>query len=387
MPRSAGRGRPKQYADLPDHMTYDRNSGLYVVRNPLTKKRKKFADAVKARTAAAAVGKLLEIERHRATLAAGHPTIAGLVTKWLEDRLPFMPWKAGTRRNHLAKLNRISRELGARTIAHTDCMFLEQWISSFTRTADTFNDWRYVLVLLWKFAVARKLVEVNEAENVEERSTSKKLEANQKQRQPLDVNGFRAIHEKAAAWLQLAMEQSLVTLQGRSEICNMQHAHYRDGRLFVIRDKVSGDSDMAFIKISLTAQLRELQGRSRKLDETVSPYIIHRKPDSMRREWIDPKPHWTYVTPDYLSKAFAEARDRVEKFAAMDARKRPTFHEVRGLGARLYRDQGMSEAAIQALMTHAHKRTTEIYLDGGAQALTDDDYQPVVAPLVLEEVL
>ena len=80
---------------------------------------------------------------------------------------------------------------------------------------------------------------------------------------------------------------------------------------------------------------------------------------------MDGKPHWTYVTPDYLSKAFAEVRDQVERFAAMKPRERPTFHEIRGLGSRTYREQGMSKAAIQALMTHSNERVTEIYLDGG----------------------
>jgi hypothetical protein len=35
---------------------------------------------------------------------------------------------------------------------------------------------------------------------------------------------------------------------------------------------------------------------------------------------------------------------------------RPTFHEIRGLGPRLCRVRGISERAIQALMTHAKRR-------------------------------
>lgn len=382
----ADMGRPKQY-ELPENMTFDRSSGLFIVRNPLAKKKRKFSDEAKGRAAAAAVNKLVAIERQRAALADGRPTFAGLCVKWREDRMPLMPWAASTRANILAKVNRIEREIGARTLVHTDCMYLEDWIASFAATADTFNDWRYVFVLLLRFAVSRRLVDINEAEKIEERSTSKKIEANQKQRQPLDVAGFKDIREKGDAWLQLAMDDSIVTLQSRSEICDMQQVHFRDGYLFIIRRKVSGDSDMAFIKIALTEQLLEFQARSRKLDDTLSPYIIHRRPDSMRREWIDPKPHWTYVTPDYLGKAFADARDQVKRFAEMPPRARPSFHEVRGLGSRIYEAQGMSRAAITALMTHAHRKTTEIYLDGGIDALTDADYQPVVAPLVLRDVL
>jgi enterobacteria phage integrase len=250
-------------------------------------------------------------------------------------------------------------------------------------SADAFNKWRYALVLLWRYGLSRNLAKSNDPEKIEQRSTSKKLEANLKTRQQLDTQGFWTIHEQAPAWLQLAMEQSLVTLQARLEVCNMRHTDYRDGHLFVIRDKVSGDSDMAFIKIAVTPQLDELRRRSLRTG-IASPFLIHRAPDRRRREWIDGKPHWTYVVPDYLSKAFADARDAVERFKEMAPGVRPTFHEIRGLGARLYRSQGMHEDAIQALMTHAHQRTTQIYLDRGKEALTDADYHAVAAPMVLK---
>lgn len=389
MLHSADMGRPKQYGELPEYMTFNRAKLRYVVRNPLNQREKSFVEdqRAEAEKAAKAVKRLVDIERQRKQLAEGRPRVAGLVTKWLEDKLPLMPWAPGTRRNYVAKLNRISVELGERTIAHFDCMAMEDWIAHRTTTADAFNDWRYAFVLLWSFAVSRHLADVNEAAKIEERSTSKKIDANKKQRLPLDVGDFKDIREKAEPWLQLAMDDSIVTLQGRSEICNMQIAHFRDGFLYVIRKKVSGDSDMAFIKIALTEQLLEFKSRSLKLDNTASPYVIHRRPDSMRREWIDPKPHWTYITLDYLDKAFAKARDQVKRFAEMPGRQRPSFHEARGLGARLYEAQGMSKAAISALMTHAHKKTTEIYLQGGIAALADTDYQPVVAPLVLRDVL
>src|SRR5690606_17344527 len=164
----------------------------------------------------------------------------------------------------------------------------------------------------------------------------------------------------------------------------MQHQHYRRGYLFVIRDKVSGDSDMAFIKIKVTDEIEDIRRRS-LADGIVSPFLVHRAPERRRREWTAGKPHWTYVNPEYLSKAFAEARDKVERYAELPPRERPTFHEIRGLGARLYRKLGVPEAAIQALMTHANKRTTAIYLDRGAEALSDDDYITVSATLRLAD--
>lgn len=208
---------------------------------------------------------------------------------------------------------------------------------------------------------------------------------NRKVRGQLDLEGFQAIHAAAPAFLKIAMEQSLITLQARNEVCNMQYADYRDGYLFVIRDKTSGDSDMAFIKIAVTAELEDIKRRSR-LDSLASPYVVHRAPSRRRREWLEGKPHWTFVDPVYLTRAFQDARDTLDRWTAVAARERPTFHEIRGLGARLCRDKGVAEEAIQALMTHAHRRTTQIYLDRGRAALTDADFISVATGLTLAEL-
>jgi hypothetical protein len=55
------------------------------------------------------------------------------------------------------------------------------------------------------------------------------------------MGGFSPAALEAPPWLQLAIEQSLNDAQGRPEIRNMR-ADYRDGYLFVIRDRMSGDT-------------------------------------------------------------------------------------------------------------------------------------------------
>jgi integrase len=297
-----------------------------------------------------------------------------------------MPWDDGTRRNAEYMLARIGRDFGSRIIARTDCMDLENWMAKFCKNADQWNKWRYILVLLWKLAMSRKLATSNEPEKIETRSTSKKIAANRKVRQKLDVVGFKAIHEKAPPWLQVAMEQSLVTLQARKEICNTRYSDYRDGWLYVIRDKVSGESEMGFIRIAVTPQLDEIRRRS-LTDGVLSTYLVHRAPKRRRREWMEKEPHWTYVNPSYLSKAFSKAREACGLYANLEPAKRPTFHEIRGLGGRIYAAQGTPEAAIQALMTHAHRRTTQIYLEKGVAGLTDADYHPVTAPGTVAQML
>jgi hypothetical protein len=176
---------------------------------------------------------------------------------------------------------RAERELGDKVVSRTDCVFLDDWLNSFCKTADQWNKWRHTLVLLSEYAVSKKFADSNEAEKLLERSTSKKLEINRKVRRQLDIQGFNDIHEHAPKFLQIAMEQSLVTLQARTEICNVQHAHYRNGHLFVIRDKTSGDSEMAFIKIARTEELEDIRRRSLRLDGIAFPYLIHRAPDPL----------------------------------------------------------------------------------------------------------
>ena len=80
-------------------------------------------------------------------------------------------------------------------------------------------------------------------------------------------------------------------------------------------------------------------------------------------------------------------RDGTHHYDQQEPRQRPTFHEVRGLGSRLYEARGVPRNEIQALMTHSSAKTTKIYLEGGAQGLTIDDYVAVQAPLTVKELI
>ena len=370
-------------------MTPDAARGGFVVRNPLNGKRRRYSAAQEAlaRETALLLAQLVDVRRQRALMDAGKPTVASIVDGWRRDRLPRQPWDASTRRTAEWRLARIDKEFGDRLAHDCDCLFLETWLAKTARRADPFNKWRQLLVLLWRYAVSQKLVPTNEAEKVERRSTSRKIAGNRKTRQQLDVAGFQAIHAAAPAWLRLAMEASLVTLQARREVCGIRHADFRDGFLFIIRDKVAGDSAMAFIKIRLTAELEDLRARARKLDDIVSPYLVHRAPARRQRRWMEGKAHWTAVNEHYLTQAFAAARDSIERYQLVPEKERPSFHEIRGLGARLYEDRGVAKPQIQALMTHSSPRTTEIYLERGAGALSDEDFRSVSAPFTVRDLL
>jgi integrase len=378
--------RPKIHRDFPTYMTVDGDRDGYMVRNPITKKKRRFTDEAAARATALRLIVWVEKERQSQLLDAGKPTIKGVIQKWREDQLPFMPWSEGTKNNYKYQLNRIDRELGDRYIDRTDVVFLTEWLKRFCHTADTFNGWRDTLILLWQFAVSKNFARANEAEKILKRSNSLIVEVNQKVRQPLDLDGFKAIREHAPPWLQIAMDWALVTLQGRSEICNMKHAHFRNSHLFVIRQKTSSESEAAFMKIKLTPDLEALRARSLQLAPSDSPFVIHRQPKRNRKELPDSKEHHTYIRPDYLTKAFFTARTEARCHEHLRPEERPTFHEIRGLGSRTCEQLGMKESEIQILMAHADKKTTDIYLNGGAEALRDDDYVTVEAPLTLAQM-
>jgi hypothetical protein len=383
-----GMGRPKKN-DYPPYMTVDGDRGGFVIRNPINGKKKRYglSQEAEARRTAELLAEFVEQRRRRLLLESGLPTLASLIDRWETERLPLMPWDTSTTATAKMRLKRIKRERGTELIDAIDCVSIERWISDITARADPFNKWRQIWVWLYRFALSQKLAKTNEAEKVERRSISRKIKSNQKTRQRLDPAGFNDIYAKAEPWLQIAMEGSLLTLQSRKEVCNFKHTDFRGGFLFVIRDKVAADSHMAFIKIRLTSELEALRARAVKLDAIASPYLVHRRPDRMQRRWLEGKVHWTYVNERYLTRAFKAARDVVPRFKALPERQRPTFHEIRGLGSRLCLERGMSKAAIQELMTHSSQKTTEIYLERGPQALTDDDFHAVSAPFTLKELL
>jgi len=358
------------------------------VRSPLGQKGSRFfADRDAAIETALALGKAVDAERAAQLLEAGRPSIASAIDKLKSDHLPFLGWKGSTRKNNLAKINRIRRELGTRDIERTDSAFLATWLQSFCHTADQYNHWRWALVVIWRFALERKLVTKNEAEAVIARSASLNVDANKKVRKPLDLDGYLAVRKVAEPWLQLAMDTSLVTLQGRSEVCNMKHSDFRGDYLFVIREKTEGTSDTAFIRIPVTASMREFRARAMALDTIEAPNLIHRRPDRQRRDWAPQDEHWAYVRPQYLTNAFHAALLASGYYAHLKPAERPSFHEIRGLGARRCRELGKESISIQMTMAHADEKTTQIYLTGGASALRDDQYVLVEAPLELTAML
>jgi integrase len=380
-------GRPRvNDDDLPMHV-YHNERGGYTVKNPLGGKRR-YGD----RATAIKVGKLLNIaldkKRQLDLLNAGQPTIAGVIDLFIENRLEKEGWKASTAKNNLIKLNKIRAVMGHRYIERTNSLFLTEWLETFAFTADTWNKWRLILVRLWAYAVSIKKCTTNEAAAILEQSQSVNRECNIKSRQGLTVDGYRAIYAFAEKWLQLAMDLALVTMFGRFEVCHMKHSDFRADWLYAIREKSNRKSKEAFFRFPVNAVLREMRIRAMSLDGTECPNLIHRMPDRKREDWeAPPGEHPYFVRPDYLTHAFGAAVRGCGYFAHLKPHELPSFHEIRGLGARLFQAHGGEDKEIQAILGHASPEATQVYLEGGKEALQDHHYQVVQAPLSVVDLL
>lgn len=380
-----GRNRERKNSGLEPNL-YIEKGRYYRYRHPITKEWVRFGtDKRKANAAAKALNARYAENCDLVGLAEGvlGRTFADVVTEFKTHEIQNRPWDDRTRKNYIFKLNRFERAFGDKPVASITRQFLVEWLRENTRSNESFNKNRERLVDLFAYARSLGWVDQNEAEMVLKRSLSIKIASNRKQRGRLEMPEFWKIHACAAPWLQVAMELALVTLQARNEVVHMRYADIRNGSLYVIRDKTSGDSDMAFIRIKVTPQIEQIVARSQ--DGIVSPYVVHYAPLKRKREQMEAKEHWTAVTPEYLTRTFRKTREAAGMFMESEASARPTFHEIRSLGARTYQALGYTRDYIRGLMTHSDQKTTRIYLAG--EKLTDEHYIPVQADLDLSTVI
>lgn len=283
-------------------------------------------------------------------------TLGEFIDTFLADILPTIRHKDGTplSEKSLVEFRRmygvIKAELGHLPMQEVTRKRVAAFLDGFPNVAS--NRYRTRLMVLFTHAIAKGLVDENPAE-----ATIAKHE--QVQRRRLTLEWYSKIHEKAEKWLQNAMDLSLQTLLRREDVVAVKWEDIRDGRLYVVHQKTRRH-ESAKVRILLGKPALDVLSRCR--DDIASPFIIHRKPARMRKR--EKGDHWTRINPEMVSRAFQEARDATGLFDDMPPEQRPSFHEVRALGRKLYEDAGID---VKALGGWSDDKMPAKYLEGHAR--------------------
>lgn len=174
----------------------------------------------------------------------------------------------------------------------------------------------------------------------------------------LSLDVFQKVYGVACPWLQSAMALALVSAQRREDISSAKFSDFRNGAWWCQQHSEKSEKPH---KIYIPVELR-LNAFGMSLQEVVtqcrrsgvlSPYLVH------QTEPRGNSPVGSQIWVDTISRRFSDA---LRGFAIeWGAHTPPTFHEIRSLSERLYRDQG--GVNTQHLLGHNEESTTQIYND------------------------
>lgn len=222
-----------------------------------------------------------------------------------------------TLKEYTTQLLRVEQDLGALGVATTTRRDVATFLDQFPATYR--NRYRTLLRGMFAHAVAEGRRDDNPVDG-----TLKQTEVVRRPR--LTMAEFIQAYRQAEPWLRRAMSLGLRTLQRRTDIASWTYeANVDEGYLLITQHKTG-----ARIRLKMNHRLAKhvALGTGRVVTKREKP-----------------------VSPDMLTKAFAEARP---------ATCRATFHEIRALGARLLRDRGIDP---QALLGHVDPQMTRAYLN------------------------
>ena len=188
-------------------------------------------------------------------------------------------------------------------------------------------------------------------------------------RERLTLEQFHLVHAQAPVWLQRAMMLALVTGQRRDDIANMKFSDQKDGYLFIVQGKSQGEVKLqqdvniklAAVGVSIGEAIADCR------DMVVSRYMVHHVAHRGKARPGD------QLSVNGISNTFQEAVLTAGIVATQEGRTPPTFHEIRSLAERLFRDEFGAEFA-QAMLGHKNASMTAKYDD-----MRGKDYKIIVA--------
>jgi enterobacteria phage integrase len=354
-----GRQRLAKNRAFPPNL-YQNPLGYFYYRNPQTKKQKglgrdramAFQAARKANAALATrePDSLVDwvLGRAEYTLAEWIPLYKQL---WMEETQPapvtLLNYSVYWRR--LEKVEFAKRRLTDISTA-TIAKYLDEYKDTYGATAASMMRARLKDIFRW--AETQGLIEAGRSPVTATRTPKVVVT-----RERMSFEQFVAIRDAGPVWLQNAMNIALVTGQRREDIVRMKFSDWHDGRLHVAQGKSGGRT-----RLALDGEIRlEKLGMSVSdvvkscRDSIATPYLVHHA-----KHWGPAKPGHR-VPGDAISSAFIRAREAAG-IEPKEGRTPVTFHEIRSLAERLYREEQGAEFA-QMILGHKNAATTARYDD------------------------
>lgn len=327
-----GRKRLRKNKDFPNNCYAHTKKGriYYRYKHPQTKKFHNLGSDKKLAFKAARLlnNKLLyilEAEHLVAKIVTPTTPFKALTEKYITEELPARELSAKTITEYKRYIGRALKLWADRNVTDINRRDIAEHLA--TSTPNVAKHARSVLMSLFAYGIAVGWLETNPVENTP-------IPRIKVQRRRIEEHQYPLIREQAEPWLQHAMDVALMTLQRREDLVKLTAENLIDGALHLKQGKTG-----MRLRIRLWAELGMLMRRK-------GPIIQNTKGKA--------------ITPEYFSRAFQRARDKVPELAALPPEQKPTLHELRSLGARLLRNDGIDP---QTLLGHTEAKTTRLYLD------------------------
>lgn len=341
--------RTRKYHTGVDNLYLDPSKGGYRYKNPVTGKFTRMGtDLARAKAAARILNDRLSCAPDYVAKVVGIVTVSAFADTFRASIMPGLGLAASTLRDYSNKLKHIATRLGGEDVATIGVQPLAVFLDSFPDRQS--NLYRSLLILLFKHATAKGLRPL-EAANPASATLPKSVEV---KRQRLTIEEYRSIYEAIDPEYQRAMRLGLISLQRREDLTRFRRQDVIQGALQFQQHKTG-----APLRISLDIGLEGVtlgQVIEQCRDMVGVQYLLHYD-NSARRPFVG-KP----MSPDSITKAFSEVRDRLGIRAELPARERPSFHEIRALGAKLYEEAGYPQKWINLLLGHQTEEMTALYL-------------------------
>jgi len=369
------RSRGGRFADRPENVEINTVAGVtyfrYVMpdgeRRPIGNSR----DSAAAFDQARALNGYFAQERRQIDLAAA---MAPRVRAPLASPAnPLMPTLIKEFKQHDPKRKRYA----AQTLQVVDCylnIYEQRWKDKTVREMQTLDfatylnslsDNSYVkqrplLMRLMQFAAHQGYITSNPV------TVTLAKDAAEKVRERHTWAGYQMILDFAETpdWMRRAMRIALYSLQRREDLVTLHRMENKvdlaANTITILQRKTRNYKNPVWLEIVMGPELRAAVEECMR-SEVPCPYLIHYRPSKLKASTRAAKLHPFAVTPDHLTRTFAELRDKCGAYDHLPKEKRPTMHELRGFGMYLYETAGYSKPYIMALSGHATEAMYHLY--------------------------